>query len=66
MFQKIVKNSMSISLQTYDKTGGVHNFGNQYEQVRVTKIFVFVKKSIGFYARPLYPGFDRTEPHEER
>ena len=30
MFQKFIKKSMSISLQTYDKTVGVHNFGNQY------------------------------------
>ena len=48
MFQKIIKKSISISLQTYDKTGEVHNFGNQYHQGLVTFFFVFAEKNIVF------------------
>ena len=45
---KIMKKSMTISLQTYEKKGVCALFDNQYRSGRVTKVIVFVKKALGF------------------
>ena len=63
---KIMKKSMSISLGTYDKNGGVHNFRNQYHCRRVTKGIVFVEKGLVFMWFYKFEAPTGLESREER